>query len=157
MAFSAGAGSFVANDGSVIVSVQSDYIKHLKKTDPFLYAVSKRAYEIKHGKTDQLSGIMDFDFNDFLKTVSEAAPKIAQSVATVKISQANVARAKAGQAPLDVESYVQTNPNYDPNNPDTMRAVNIAANRVARSTQNNLVPALILGGSLIAFMVFRKK
>lgn len=135
------------------------FLVWLKNTDPFLFAVAKRAQQLKDQNVSLgLGGIADF-LSTAISTVTSIAPKVMEYQQTKKLLDVQIARAKQNMPPLDTSQYQVTRP-YDPNSQSQQQYIDQLArqslNQQGYQTQttssfSQYMPLLLLasGGLLI--------
>lgn len=133
------------------------FVTWLKRRHPGLYAEARRAGEA--GAMSGLGTVGGFDFNRFMETISNGVKKIGEAVGAAapaiiqaKVIKENLARAKRGEPPLDIEAIgatpiVQTNVAIDPELAESLK-------RDLRAGATNML--LFVGLGLGAFFLLRR-
>lgn len=133
---------------------KKEFARWVKQNDPFLYQVAVERYKMETGESG-LAGIGDF-FNSVINTVKEVAPSIVNLQSQKKILDIQLKRAEQNLPPLDTTQYspvVRIAPEITP---ETQRAAQEIATQTMTGGIKQLMPVLLIGGGLLAFMILKK-
>lgn len=142
---------------------KKDTLLWFKKNEPYIYRVAMRKMEIDQGgelgaiEWGAIGSSIGKAFNSLTTTVSNLAPQYLQFQQQKKVMDMQLKRAQQGLPPANIQDYapvVKLEPSITP---ETEAAITRSAVQVTNSAAQKMLPFLIGGGLLGAFLLFRKK
>ncbi len=135
-------------------------IEWFKKNEPFIYKVAMKRIALEN---NQLSGWADIGasvgkvFSSLTETVSNIAPTYLQYQQQKKVMDMQMERAIQGLPPANVEDYTPAVKIEANVTPETEQAITRVAQQTIETGAQKMMPVILAGGGLLAFLLLRKK
>ncbi len=135
-------------------------IDWFKQNEPFMYKVAMKRIELEN---NQLAGWGDIGasigkvFSSLTDTVANVAPTYLQYQQQKKVMDMQMKRAESGLPPANVEDYTPAVKIQAEVSPETEQAITRVAQQSIETGAQKMMPFLLAGGGLVAFLLLRKK